>query len=210
MYHIHSFKLSFNTTKLAYVAAELGIDYDYTELDFTKSEHKSAEHLARHPLGKIPTLSHDGRVLFESGAICRYLASEAKSDLYPLNDNFQRALVDQWMDFFSIHLGRWLATLLFERVFKAHFGRGEADPKVDAEALGFVEIQMAALNKHLGNNAYLVGDKLSIADLFGFAYLETTKMTQVSLDPYPHVKAWFEKIEARPAITKGKQKLGLA
>ncbi|MDH3376086.1 MAG: glutathione S-transferase N-terminal domain-containing protein [Gammaproteobacteria bacterium] len=68
MYHIHGANVSSNITKTVYVAEELGIDFKYTNLDLSKGEHKSPEHLARHPLGKIPTLTHDGETLFESGA----------------------------------------------------------------------------------------------------------------------------------------------
>ena len=61
MYNIHGFNLSFNTWKVLYVAEELGVEYEYTALDPMKGEHKSAEHMKRHPLGKTPTLDHDGR-----------------------------------------------------------------------------------------------------------------------------------------------------
>ena len=138
MYTIHGFNLSFNTWKVLYVAEELGIRYEYVALDPTKGEHKSEEHLKRHPLGKTPTLDHDGRYLFESGAICRYLAAVEGSDLYPA-DPYGRALVGQWMDFFSCHLGRWLGTLLFERVMRERFGMGEKKVDAEQEALGFIE-----------------------------------------------------------------------
>ncbi len=209
MYEIRGIRFSFNTTKVVYVAEELGVEYDYREIDLSKGENKSEDHLARHPLGKLPTLTFDGKHLFESGAICRYLASTAKSDLYP-SDAFARAQVDQWMDFFTAHLGRWLATLLFERVFRAKFGLGEINKDAEKEALGFTEQQLAALDKSLAQTGYLVGSSLTIADLFGYAYVETAAMSQVSLDATLNVKKWAEKIAGRDAIKRGGSKLQAA
>ncbi|MCB1215583.1 MAG: glutathione S-transferase family protein [Deltaproteobacteria bacterium] len=208
MYQIHGIDFSFNTTKLIYVAEALGLDYDYIKIDMAKGEHKSLDHGARHPLGKLPTLTHHGKVLFESGAICRYLANVAESPLYPINDFYKRALVDQWMDFFTAHLGRWLGTLLFEkRVKEAFFGK-PADPKVIEESHAFISQQMQAVEKHLSESTYFAGEDLSIADLFAFAYIETTPLSEVSLEPYPQLQAWFKKIQGLPSVGAAQKKLG--
>lgn len=95
MYDFHGFNLSFNTTKVLYVAEELGVEYRYTALDPSKGEHKTPEHLKRHPMGKTPTLNHDGNCLFESSTICRYLASVENSPLYPTPDFYRCAVIDE-------------------------------------------------------------------------------------------------------------------
>ena len=210
MYKIHGFNLSFNAWKVLYVAEELGIEYAYTALDPMKGEHKSAEHMKRHPLGKTPTLDHDGRYLFESGAICRYLAAVEKSALYPPDDAYQRALVDQWMDFFSCHLGRWLGTLLFERVFRERFGMGQKNADVEKEALGFIEQQMACVNDQLAANPFLAGRALTIADPFAFAYVETCEMSDLPLGAYPHLAKWFDSYRGRDAVRRAHAKLDRA
>lgn len=207
MYHIHGINFSFNTTKVIYVAEELGIDYTYTNIDLATGENKTPEHLKRHPFGKLPTLDHDGQYLFESGAICRYLASVENSSLYPINDHYQRCLIDQWIDFFSIHLGRWLGTLFFERVLRESIGMGKPKEDLIEESLEFIEQQMEMVNQHLAKNKWLTGSHLSIADLFAFAYVETAEKSQFSLDPYPIVKKWFEEIQGRDSIHKAHQRL---
>lgn len=210
MYHIHGFNLSFNTTKVLYVAEELGIEYTYTGLDAMKGEHKAPDHMKRHPLGKTPTLDHDGKYLFESAAICRYLASTEGSTLYPAEDAYHRALIDQWMDFFAAHPGRWLGTLLFERVFREQFGMGEKKQDVEEEALGFLEEQMACVNDHLSSNTFLAGNELSIADPFAFAYVETCGMSGFSLDAYPHIKQWCEGYGSRASVKRAHARVGRA
>ena len=207
MYHIHGFGLSFNTMKVLYVAEELGVDYQFTSLDFAAGENKAPEHLARHPLGKTPTLDHDGKYLFESSAISRYMANVAGSPLYP-HDEYPRAIVDQWVDYFSIHPGRWLATLLFERVFRSQFGMGDKNEAAEEEALGFLETQLGVVNDQLAKHDYLTGNEVSIADSVAFAYLETTAASDFSLEPFPNIAAWLSAYASRPAVGRAKERAG--
>ena len=207
---IHGFTLSFNTTKVVYVAEELGLDYDFAALNFQAGEHKGPDHMARHPLGKAPTLTDDGKVLFESGAICRYLASKSETSLYPNGDLFRRAQVDQWMDFFSVHAGRWIGSLMWQRRMKPMMGMGQPDEAAVKEAIGFLDPQLAAVDKQLEATGWLVGDEISIADLFAFAYVESTTMCDYSLRSLPNVQKWHDTIASRPSIAAAKKKLGVS
>lgn len=208
MYEIHGIAFSYNTTKVMYVAEQLGIDYTYEEMDLRAGANKTPEHLARHPFGKLPTLTHEGRHLFESGAICRYLAATEGSALYP-TDIYERSVVDQWMDCFSVQPGRWLASLLFERAFRSRFGMGEPKEENIKEALGFLEQQLGAINKHLASSPYLAGETLTIADLFAYAYVETTRASELPLDQWPSLAAWFGRVGELESIGRARTKLGL-
>ncbi len=207
MYKIHGLAFSSNTTKVIYVAEELGVSYEYREISVQSGENKSPEHLARHPLGKMPTLTHDGRHLFESGAICRYLASIERSELYPTADHYERCRIDQWMDFFSIHTGRWFNTLMFERVYREKFGMGATNKETEQEALQFIEQQLAVVDNELRTRPYLHGESKTIADLFAYAYAETTERSEFSLAPYPNVSRWYDGIKTSAAVQRGHEKL---
>ena len=210
MYHIHGINISSNTTKTVYVAEELGIDFKYTNLDLSRGEHKTPEHLARHPLGKIPTLTHDGETLFESGAICRYLASVESSEMYPIGNHLKRCRVDQWMDLFSNHVGRWLNSYAFEKVAKAKYGFGEPNKAAEDEALGFIEQQMPAVEDQLGKGRFLLGDDLTIADNFAFAYMEMAELSHLPMGSFPNVSNWYQEFKNRDSVLGAKKKLGLA
>jgi len=210
MYTIHGFGMSFNTTKVLYVAEELDLDYEFVGLDLSKGEHKSDAHLARHPLGKTPTLDHDGKVLFESASICRYLAEVEQSALYSPSDVYQRGLINQWIDYFSAHAGRWLSTLLFERVFKEMIGMGDPDQAAIEEALGFLEQQMGAVDGQLARHSFIAGEAVSIADSFAFAYVETAPTSGFSLDPFPNVARWQAQYAERAAVKQAHAKIGSA
>jgi glutathione S-transferase len=203
MYRLYGFPTQ-NSNKVHYVLHELNVPYEYQNVDLRKGEQKTPDFTKKNPIGKVPVLQHDNEYLFESGAICRYVANVENSALYP-TDKLKRGKVDQWMDFFTCHLGRWLSTLFFEIVFKSKAGMGQADQKTCDDARKFVEDQANKVDQWLAGNRYLIGNELTIADVFAFAYVEQVIPLQISLDAYPNLKRWFEELGSRSAIQKAQE-----
>jgi glutathione S-transferase len=189
-----------------YVLEEVAADYEFEFVDLGKGEQKSEEFASKTPIGKVPLLEHNGQYLFESGAICRYVANVVDSPLYPA-DKMQRAQVDQWMDFFTCHLGRWMNTLYFDAVIRPKFNLGDSDAAAVAEATKFANIQLGILDRHLADSDWLANDALSIADLFAFAYLEQHREVNFPIDEYTNVKAWFDRVESLASIADARAKL---
>lgn len=205
MFRLHGF-FTQNSMKTLYVLEEVVGDFEFQFVDLGKGEQKTEAFSKMTPVGKAPVLEHDGEYLFESGAICRYVASLSDSPLYP-GDSLPRARVDQWMDFFSCHLGHQFNRLYFETVIKPKFDIGGPDEACIAEATKFVHLQLDMLNTHLEGSGWLANDEFSIADLTAFAYIEQHRSVDVSIDEYANVKAWFERIESRPSIANAKARL---
>ena len=197
---IYSFP-TFNLSKVLITAEELNLEYDFILFDISKSEHKSAEHLARHPLGKVPALELDGRYFFESNSICRLLAEKNGNKLYS-DDLYERAQINQWMDLMSQHLGRWMAVLFFQEALKPNLFGGQADQTQIDEANGFLDQQLPVLEKALQNNAFIINDSLTIADIIAFSYCQTHNYSSLSFDNYPHIMQWFENIQTRPSYAQ--------
>jgi glutathione S-transferase len=205
MFRLYGFYTQ-NTLKTLYVLEEVGADYEFEFVDLGKGEQKSEEFASKTPIGKVPLLEHNGQYLFESGAICRYVANVVDSPLYPA-DKMQRAQVDQWMDFFTCHLGRWMNTLYFDAVIRPKFNLGDSDAAAVAEATRFANIQLGILDRHLADSDWLANDALSIADLFAFAYLEQHREVNFPIDEYSNVRAWFDRVESRASIAEARAKL---
>ena len=87
-----------NPTKVLYVFEEMGLKYTTKFVDVFKQENKTAEIYALTPHARIPVLDHDGQGIFESATICRYVAANEKSPLYP--DNLLERAKDRRMDGF--------------------------------------------------------------------------------------------------------------
>ncbi len=202
MYRLYGYPTQ-NTNKVLYVLSELDIPFEYHAVNLDKKEQKQDAFAKKTPIGKVPLLQDGDKYLFESGAICRYIANVASSPLYPA-DKWERAQVDQWMDYFTCHLGRWLSALYFETIIKPKRAEtlGQSDAKACADALAFIEQQAKLTDGYLANNKYLLGDIFTIADLSAFAYVEQCIPCKVSLEPYPNLKRWFDEMGNKESIKK--------
>jgi glutathione S-transferase len=146
-------------------------------------------------------LEHDGEFLFESGAMCRYVAGVEKSPLYPA-DKLERARVDQWMTFFTCHPGRWLTSLYFQLVIKPAAGMGEPDAAACEEATRFAHQQLKMVENWLENSEWLANNAFSIADPFALAYVEQARSVNFPLSDYPRISNWFDRMEARDSTAR--------
>jgi glutathione S-transferase len=200
MYRLHGF-FTQNTLKTLYVLEELGVEYQYQFVDLMKLENRSEEFGQRTPVRKVPVLEHDGEHLFESGPICRYVASVEKSPLYPA-DKLQRARVDQWMTFFTCHPGRWLTTLFFEKIVKSAAKMGEPDEATCDRAVKMVHQQLVLVEDWMKDRQWLANDMFSIADPFALAYVEQASAIDFPLNDYPRVQSWFDRMEARQSTRR--------
>lgn len=205
MYRLHGF-FTQNTMKTLYVLEEVGVDYEFCYVDLMQGENRKDEFRRMTPIGKVPVLEVDGEFLFESGAICRYVANAEHSILYP-EDKMQRARVDQWLDFFTCHLGRWLTTMYFNLVIKPQAGLGEPDAAACEEAAKFAHQQLRILERWFENSHWLANDALSIADMFALAYIEQVGDIDISLEDYPRVGAWYERLDSRDSAVRARGRL---
>lgn len=205
MFKLYGFSTQ-NSLKALYVLEELNLEFEFCYVDLFKREQLSESFRQKTPIGKVPVLEHDGEFLFESGAICRYVANVAQSSLYP-EDKLERARVDQWMDFFSCHLGRWLSKLFFELIIKEKAGMGEPDEAGCDEAMKFANDQFKMLDDLFEHSSWLANDTLSIADLFAFAYVEQIRPIKFSLDDYPNVSEWLGRVESLDSISRARARL---
>ena len=205
MYTLHGF-FTQNSMKPIYVLEELGVDFEFRFVNLMTLENRTDEFRAMTPTGKVPVLEHDGEFLFESGAICRYVAGAEKSPLYPA-DKLERARVDQWMTFFTCHPGRWLTKLYFEHVIKPAANLGEFDVAGCEEAIKFAHQQLGIVERWLENSDWLANNSYSIAEPFALAYLEQVRAIKFPLEDHPRVLAWFERLEARDGTARARARV---
>jgi glutathione S-transferase len=205
MYRLHGF-FTQNSMKTLYVLEELGVDYEFCFVNLMTGDNRTDSFREMTPVAKVPVLEHDGEFLFESGPICRYVASVEHSPLYPA-DKLQRARVDQWMTFFTCHPGRWLTKIYFEKVIKSKANLGEPDEPGCEEAAKFAHQQLQAVEGWLADRNWLANDAFSIADPFALAYVEQAQAIDFPLDDCPRVKAWFERLEARNGTSRARAKV---
>ncbi|NKB38751.1 MAG: hypothetical protein GKR93_16590 [Gammaproteobacteria bacterium] len=187
-----------NMTKVLLTASQAGITYEYIHLNPAAGEIKTPEHLACHPLGKIPTLEEDDFNLYESTAICRYLANVSDTDLYG-GDLRRMALIDQWTDFMTHHVGKWIGVYFFQEVVQKRFFEKDIDLAAMEEAIGFLKEQLPVIEKQLAENQYLCGDGITIADTIAFCFFNIHEVTEFEFNNYPNITRWYDLIKSSPA-----------
>lgn len=183
--------ISGNCYKVRLLFAQLGIDYERRELSVFDRSDRPGVIGDLNPALRVPTLVlDDGRALAESGAILFHFAEG--TDLLPA-DRFERAQVLQWMFFEQYDCEPNIAVLRFWALAELARALDEVDAK---RAAG--ERALAALDRHLGARAFLVGERYSIADIALYGYTHVAPEGGFSLDPYPAVRAWLARVAAQP------------
>lgn len=192
--------LSSPSNKVRFVANALALPYEYKKVAVRKGENRTPEFLKLNPVGKIPVIDDHGFVLFESNAIIKYLAQKNNSSLYPLALE-QKSLIDQWMDFISIHIGGAMDKVLYNRVFAPM--RGDvSDEKALSDGENLFHRFLPVVDNFLNLKEYLFGMPLTLADMALLATLDPTEVAGLDLAKYPNVKAWREKMQAKDFYTR--------
>ncbi|GBE42585.1 putative glutathione S-transferase [bacterium BMS3Bbin10] len=146
---------------------EKGADYDLT-FDYPNgiADLQSEAHLALHPFGRMPAMRHDGFVLFEASAICRYIDDTFEGPALVPGERRQAAVMEQWIsasnDYVATHLTR-------NYIIKYAFPQtedGAPDMEAINEALPKVRDTLKILNGALEDGPYLLGQTPYIADFF--------------------------------------------
>jgi glutathione S-transferase len=166
---------------------EIGAPYELTVM--TREERKSAEHLSRHPLGRVPVVEFDdGRRLFESAAICIQLADlHPEAGLIAPVGSPDRGLVYQW-SFFAM-------TELEPPIFQwMRARREEAD---QAEPSERYHAAAAVLDEALSDRDWLLG-RFSVADVICAGVAGITHRAELSYEP-ERVRAYVERARSRSA-----------
>lgn len=196
---IYTFTMpTFNTSKAVLVAEELGLNYELVKLDPKKGEHKAPEHMARHPLGKIPVLEHGDVTLFESMSIVRYLLSLAPHDL--AGDDW--AVTDQWSDYFICHPGRQVGVFFWEEIVRGRMNGLTPDADALAAASEQLTRELAPLESRLASLPWISGQTYGVADAVAACYALALEDLSFDVDALPGLSGWYARVSRRPAFIR--------
>jgi glutathione S-transferase len=195
---LYGFPPSPNTWQVRALAAYLGVPLEFEFVDLTKGVQRTSAFLALNPTGRTPLLVDDNFNLWETLAIMQYVASKKPNALWP-NDARTRADITRWQSWTLAHWNRDACVpLLFERFVKKMLNLGEPDQAAIAKGVDAFAKEAAMLDAHLAKQKYMVGDALTIADFAVAAPLFYAEKAALPLQPYPHIRAWFQRVSALP------------
>lgn len=184
---------------------EKGVGYHLEMVDVHGPGGMPPEHLTRQPFGKIPALEHDGFLLYETGAILRYIDEVFPGPALQPVDARHRARMNQAISICDSYLyGHGVWGIFVERVSKPRRGVAVDEQKV-AASLPKAAACHAALADILGDQAYLCGAALSLADLHAAPMLACLAMTgegRAMMTAHPQLEAWWQRMAARASMAQ--------
>lgn len=174
-------RTSANVMKPLWLADELGLEYEQSDVGGPFGGNDDPDYRAKNPMGLVPTIIDDGFVLWESNAITRYLAAKHGLGTLCPSDPHERAIAEQWMDWKLTAINPMMVPIFWGLVRTPEAERDEAAIKASIErGYGL----WAMLDKHLEGRDYVAGKQLTMGD--------------IPLGPQAH--RWFELVKDRPSM----------
>jgi glutathione S-transferase len=191
---LYDSRVSGNCYKVRLLLAHLGLPYERREVDVVDRSNRPELLGDLNPALRVPTLVlDDGRPLGESNAIISYFGEGTR---FVPGDRYERAQMLQWMFFEQYDHEPAIAVVRFLLAYSA-LPREEVDERVEArKPAGYRAL--AAMEAHLDGREYLVGDRLTLADIALYAYTHVAEEGEFDLAPYPAIRAWLERVADEP------------
>jgi glutathione S-transferase len=183
--------VSGNCYKVRQLFAHLGLEYERREVDVVDRSGRKELLGALNPALRVPTLVlDDGRSLGESDAIMYYFAEGTP---YLPEDRFERAQVLQWLFFEQYSHEPYIAVARFWAIAGITPEDGDREAKLRGGTAA-----LRAMDAHLTDHEFLVGERYTIADIALYAYTHVAPEGGFELEPYPAINAWLARVGTQP------------
>ncbi|MDB5394904.1 MAG: glutathione transferase GstA [Rhodospirillales bacterium] len=173
--------------------AESGLAFEIERIDLrAKTTETGGDYRQINPKGTVPALLLDnGEVLTEGPAIVQYIADQnPEKKLAPPAGTLARYRLQEWLNYISSELHKGFAPL---------FRPGLSDAAKEATIAAF-ETKLDFVADKLEGQDYLMGTEFSVADGYLFTVLGWTKYAAIDLARWPAIKAFSDRVAARPAV----------
>jgi len=188
--------------KVMVVANHLGLDTTLRIVDLRKGQQKAPEYAALNPNMRMPTLKEGDYVLWESNAICQYLAQKRPdSGLWP-EDARGRLDIARWQFWDNAHWDPACAVFAFEYLAKPLLGLGEPDMAAVAKGTEAFHRVAKVLDGQLKGKKFVTGDTLTLADFALGPAMNLAEMAHFPVEPYGEIKRWYRTLSALPVWQK--------
>ena len=199
---LHGYRYSVYLRIVRLALAEKGVAYERVEVNPFVPDVPSA-YLALHPFGRVPTLVHDDFVLYETGAITRYLDRGFAGPVLQPRSPRALARMDQIIGVVDSY-GYWpLVRQVFSHgVFRPAIGQPADEAEVERGLARAAKV-LAALEALSAPDAFLVGPELSLADLHlgaMIAYFAAAPAGATLLQNHPRLARWWMHFSRRPSV----------
>ena len=177
---------------------EAGVAHQIEKVDLRARKTASGgDFLAINPKGYVPALQlDDGSVLTEGPAIVQYIADQKpESGLAPKAGTKERYQLQEWLTFVSSELHKQCSPLF--------------NPSLSDDTKKFFRDKISGrlkwLDGELAKSQYLMGDRFTVADGYLYTILTWSPRLGIEVTQWPNVKAFFDRVAARPKVREAQQ-----
>lgn len=196
MIKLYDFKSSPNCQRVKVVLAEKNLPYEIVPVDLTKKEQKNPEYLTMNPYGKVPVLTDDSTVLYESLIINEYLEEKYPAQSLLPKDPAKKAKARILTDYGMAHFDSPYQKLRMELMKEA---KEQSQPIVDSAKADLKKL-LQRFEEELGEQQYLLGD-FSLVDANLIPRFTRLEGFGILPDPsLPRLGKYMERMKARPSV----------
>lgn len=183
-------------------AAERGIDLPREDIDILAGENRQEPYLKRNPSGQAPCLElDDGTHIAEITAICEYLDEVSPGESLIGTTPEERAETRMWTRRVDLNICEPMANgFRFSEGLSLFKDRIVTVPEAAEGLKRIAQDRLKWLDRQLEGRTWLCGDRFTLADVLLYCFLAFGANVGQPLDPgHRNVKAWFDRVDARPA-----------
>jgi glutathione S-transferase len=184
------------------VAREAGIELRLQKVDLkTKTMAVEGDYFAINPKGSVPALELEGGgILTEGTVIVQYLADlKPEKGLAPPAGTLERYRLQEWLAYINSELHKTYSPLF----------RPDTPEQTRAERQAYLHRRYGLVEKHLESQPYLLGAAFTVADAYLFTVTRWAGIVKLDLSSFPKLRAYQERIAARPAVQAAMRAEGL-
>lgn len=181
---------------------EAGLVADYEQVDTkTKAMKSGGDFRSINPKGSVPALQlDDGQILTEGAAVVQYIADRRpEAKLAPPAGSMERYRLQEWLNYIATEVHKTFSPMYNPR----------ATDELRQNQRDLLALRFDFLAKALDGKSYLMGDQFTVADGYLFTLLNWTVPTGIDLGKWPVLKAYRERVAARPAVHAAMKEEGL-
>ena len=192
MLKLFDLELSGNCYKVRLLLNFLGLEHELVPVNLLEGEHKQPAFLAKNPKGQVPVLADGDHYVSDSQAILVYLVEKAKAQNWYPTDVKTRAAIQTWLATAANEVARGPADARLVKLFGTD---------LDYErSLTIAANLLVLLEQHLSEHRWLAADSPTLADIAVFPYVALSSDAEISLDTFPHIRAWIERFKSLPGF----------
>jgi len=172
--------------------ALLGLPFEETTVDLAGGAHKQSAFLIKNAFGQVPVIEDGPTTIADSNAILVYLATRYDDARRWLPDDpAQQGLVQRWLSVAAGQLAHGPAAARLSNVFGAPRSPTHAET---AQRL------FATMEAHLEDREWLEVGRPTVADIAMYTYTAHAPEGDISLEGYPRLRAWLQRVESLPGF----------